>query len=89
MPKSIEREPELPRLRQRYAARGKEGKMLEQMDAEHAAHAAFGVPPSGGGARLSSAATVTNAERAAGGDSRAPAAPASDKEFRRMIRIKG
>ncbi|HLZ52941.1 MAG TPA: GTP-binding protein [Verrucomicrobiae bacterium] len=32
----------------------------------------FGVPPSGGGAWLSSAAAATNVERAAGGDTRAP-----------------
>jgi peptide chain release factor 3 len=32
----------------------------------------FGVPPSGGGARLSSAAAPTNVENAAGGDTRAP-----------------
>jgi peptide chain release factor 3 len=32
----------------------------------------FGVPPSGGGARLSSAAAPTNVESAAGGDTRAP-----------------
>ncbi|MBI4326389.1 MAG: hypothetical protein HY674_14160, partial [Chloroflexi bacterium] len=43
-------------------------KMLEEMDAEQAE---FGVPPSGGGARLSPAAAGTNAKRAAGGDTRA------------------
>jgi ATP-dependent DNA helicase RecQ len=32
----------------------------------------FGVPPSGGGARLSPAAALTNAQRAAGEDTRAP-----------------
>ena len=35
----------------------------------------FGVPPSGNGARLSSAAAATNVERAAGGDTRAPTIP--------------
>lgn len=48
-------------------------KMLEEMDAEHAE---FGVPPSGGGARLSPAAAGANAKRAAGGDTRAPTEPA-------------
>ena len=47
-------------------------KMLEEMDAEQAE---FRVPPSGG-ARLSPAAAGTNAARAAGRDTRAPAASA-------------
>ncbi len=38
----------------------------------------FGVPPSGNGARLSSAAAATNVERAAGGDTRAPTTPSRD-----------
>ena len=48
-------------------------KMLEEMDAELAE---FGVPPSGGGARLSPTAADTNAARAAGRGTRAPASPA-------------
>jgi len=48
-------------------------KMLEEMDAELAE---FGVPPSGGGARLSPTAADTNAARAAGRGTRAPAEPA-------------
>ena len=48
-------------------------KMLEEMDAEQAE---FGVPPSGGGARLSPAAAGTSATRAAGRDTHAPAEPA-------------
>src|SRR5207247_11297643 len=47
-------------------------KMLEEMDAEQAE---FRVPPSGG-TRLSPAAAGTNAARAAGRDTRAPAASA-------------
>src|SRR5207247_6886249 len=48
-------------------------KMLEEMDAEQAE---FGVPPPGGGGRLSPAAAGTNAARVAGRDTRALAAPA-------------